>query len=215
MTVVAGLALAPTSAFADEQASASTGGASPEAAPQTQPQAATPAPTGAPVVRTLKPGMRGRRVRSLQRRLGLRVDGVYGQGTERAVKRFQRRRGLTADGIAGPATLRALGLVPKAASNRTVASQNPPANVTLPDSIPADVMEKLQKIAECESGGDPKAVSPDGQYRGKYQFNVDTWAAMGGSGDPAAAPEDEQDKRAYLLYDRQGTDPWPVCGKNV
>jgi len=220
--VLCGLAIAPASAIAQEEAStaqdtAATGGASPEAQPQ--PQSATPttnpAPAGGAAVRTLKPGMRGRRVRSLQRRLGLPADGIYGRGTKRAVKRFQRRRGLKVDGVAGPATLRALGLVPKAASNRFVPSKNPPAQVTLPDSIPADAMATLQKIAECESGGDPTAVSSTGQYRGKYQFDADTWAAVGGSGDPAAAPEGEQDKRAYVLYDRRGTDPWPVCGKGA
>jgi peptidoglycan hydrolase-like protein with peptidoglycan-binding domain len=212
--VLCACAIAPANAVADEQASASTGGASPEA--QAGPQPAAAAPTGGPAVRTLKPGMRGRRVRTLQRRLHLHADGVYGTATKRAVKRFQRRKGLTVDGIAGPATLRALGLVPTAASNSApVASKNPPAQVTLPDTIPAKAMETIQKIAECESGGDPTAVSRDGQYRGKYQFNVDTWAAVGGSGDPAAAPEDEQDKRAYVLYEREGTDPWPVCGRSA
>jgi peptidoglycan hydrolase-like protein with peptidoglycan-binding domain len=213
ITVTCLLAVAAP-ALAQSEAPTSTGGASPESAPTTQPTApasSTPA-AGPSAVRTLKPGMRGRRVRSLQRRLGIRVDGVYGRTTKRAVIRFQRRKRLTVDGIAGPATLRALGLVPKTAAKGPVQSKNPPAKVTLPDSIPAKAAAVLERIAECESGGVPTAVSPNGTYRGKYQFHVDTWAAMGGSGDPAAAPEDEQDKRAYVLYDRQGTDPWPVCG---
>ena len=70
----------------------------------------------------------------------------------------------------------------------------------------------LQAIAACESGGDPTAVSADGTYRGKYQFDRQTWAAVGGSGDPAAAPEAEQDRRAAILYARAGSSPWPVCG---
>jgi peptidoglycan hydrolase-like protein with peptidoglycan-binding domain len=60
---------------------------------------------------------RGSEVESLQRRLGLPVDGDFGSRTLAAVKRFQRRRGLTADGVVGPATWRALGL---SASNRTI-----------------------------------------------------------------------------------------------
>lgn len=71
----------------------------------------------------------------------------------------------------------------------------------------------LQSIAACESGGDPTAVSPDGRYRGKYQFTYSTWGAMGGSGDPAAAPESEQDMRAARLLAEQGTGPWPTCGR--
>ena len=70
----------------------------------------------------------------------------------------------------------------------------------------------LEAIAACESGGDPTAVSADGTYRGKYQFDYGTWASVGGSGDPAAAPEAEQDMRAQMLYDQRGASPWPVCG---
>jgi hypothetical protein len=71
----------------------------------------------------------------------------------------------------------------------------------------------LQAIAQCESGGDPHAIGDGGAYRGKYQFDQGTWASVGGSGDPAAAPESEQDKRAAILYARSGASSWPVCGQ--
>ncbi len=71
---------------------------------------------------------------------------------------------------------------------------------------------QLEAIAACESGGDPTAVSSTGTYRGKYQFSVATWQGVGGSGDPAAASEAEQDYRAALLYNRSGPGQWPVCG---
>ena len=70
----------------------------------------------------------------------------------------------------------------------------------------------LEAIAACESGGDPTAIGGGGAYRGKYQFDYATWASVGGSGDPAAAPEAEQDMRAAMLYQRAGAAPWPVCG---
>ncbi len=73
-------------------------------------------------------------------------------------------------------------------------------------------IETLESIAACESGGDPTVVSSDGSYRGKYQFDYGTWESVGGQGDPAAAPEAEQDYRAALLYERSGSSPWPVCG---
>jgi hypothetical protein len=73
-------------------------------------------------------------------------------------------------------------------------------------------MATLESIASCESGGDPTAVSSDGTYRGKYQFDYGTWESMGGSGDPAAAPESEQDYRAAMLYASSGSSPWPICG---
>ncbi|HEY4778041.1 MAG TPA: transglycosylase family protein [Solirubrobacterales bacterium] len=80
---------------------------------------------------------------------------------------------------------------------------------TLPGGV---TIATLESIAACESGGDPTAVSSDGTYRGKYQFDFGTWESVGGSGDPAAAPEAEQDYRAALLYARSGSSPWPVCG---
>lgn len=80
---------------------------------------------------------------------------------------------------------------------------------TLPGGVS---MATLEAIASCESGGDPTIVSSDGSYRGKYQFSFETWASVGGSGDPAAAPEAEQDYRAALLYAQSGSSPWPVCG---
>ncbi len=71
----------------------------------------------------------------------------------------------------------------------------------------------LEAIAACESGGNPSAVDPTGTYRGKYQFDMGTWASVGGSGDPAAASEAEQDARAAQLYAQSGSTPWPVCGQ--
>ena len=80
-------------------------------------------------------------------------------------------------------------------------------------TLPAGVSQAtLDAIGACESGGDPTAVSADGSYRGKYQFDYGTWEAVGGSGDPAAASEAEQDYRAALLYAQSGSSPWPVCG---
>lgn len=77
----------------------------------------------------------------------------------------------------------------------------------------AAVPPQLQAIATCESGGDPTAIGGGGLYRGKYQFSRETWTAVGGSGDPAAAPEAEQDRRAALLYEQSGPGQWPVCGQ--
>ena len=71
----------------------------------------------------------------------------------------------------------------------------------------------LQAIAACESGGNPRAIGGGGAFRGKYQFTYETWAAMGGTGDPAAAPEAVQDRLAAKLYATAGAGQWPVCGR--
>jgi soluble lytic murein transglycosylase-like protein len=71
----------------------------------------------------------------------------------------------------------------------------------------------LAAIAQCESGGDPAAVSADGTYRGLYQFDEATWQSVAGTGDPAAASSAEQTMRAAMLYARSGSSPWPLCGQ--
>jgi hypothetical protein len=146
----------------------------------------------------VKRGDRGAAVRSIQQQLGIPVDGVFGPLTERAVKRFQSRHDLVPDGIVGPLTRAALGLRPFSAR-----SVRRTSGVQLPAI--------LKQIAECESGGNPRAVSPGGRYRGKYQFSLATWRNLGGSGDPAAAPEWLQDRLALKLYRQSGTAPWPNC----
>jgi peptidoglycan hydrolase-like protein with peptidoglycan-binding domain len=138
--------------------------------------------------------VRGSGVVALQRALGIPADGIYGPQTRRAVIAFQRAHGLIVDGIAGPQTLGALGLSTSAAP-----------------SASAGAGTTLARIAQCESGGNPAAVSADGRYRGKYQFSRATWAAMGGTGDPAAAPESVQDALAAKLLAARGTSPWPNC----
>jgi len=136
-------------------------------------------------------------VRAVQKKLGVKPDGVYGRKTRGAVKRFQRAHGLKADGILGPQTLGALGLASAPASNDAQSASTATAT--------------LARIAQCESGSDPTAVSADGTYRGKYQFDLGTWQQLGGSGDPARATEAEQDDRAAALYAARGSAPWPNC----
>lgn len=95
---------------------------------------------------------------------------------------------------------------------RTHLKQRKKAN-DKPAVVPAAAPSpQLEAIAACESGGDPAAIGGGGLYRGKYQFSYETWQSVGGSGDPAAAPEAEQDARAAALLARDGAGHWPVCG---
>ena len=182
LLVLAVMVVAAVPAFADPGASASGG-----------------ATAASEVI--VERGDRGTAVRRIQQELGIPADGVFGAQTERAVRRFQRSHDLVADGIVGPLTRGAMGLQPfssrslRRTSTRTV-------------RVPAI----LRQIAECESGGNPRAISPGGQYRGKYQFSRGTWLNLGGTGDPAAAPEWLQDRLALKLYRLRGTAPWPNCG---
>jgi resuscitation-promoting factor RpfB len=147
----------------------------------------------------LRVGSSGSTIAAVQHALGIPADGVYGRQTRRAVMAFQRVHGLSVDGVVGPQTLTALGL---GGSNLDTSNGN------------GSDSSLLSRIAQCESNGDPSAVSPNGQYRGKYQFSRETWRELGGTGDPAAAPEAEQDRMAALLLERSGPSAWPVCGRS-
>ena len=70
-----------------------------------------------------KYGSRGDEVRQIQTKLKRwgyyngNVDGIYGSQTLEAVKYFQRKNGLKVDGIAGPATLKAMGIYSSSGSS--------------------------------------------------------------------------------------------------
>ena len=49
----------------------------------------------------IKLGSKGGDVKSLQEKLGLKADGSFGPGTEKAVKEWQTKNGLTVDGVIG------------------------------------------------------------------------------------------------------------------
>ena len=156
---------------------------------------------------TLKYGMRGTAVKTLQRKLHVRpASGYFGPKTRAAVKRFQRRHHIKATGVAGPVTLRRLGMRVNSAGSDTGGTAPSSGGRSHPR-----VPRILQKIAKCESGGNPRAVSPSGRYRGKYQFDMQTWHAWGGHGDPIDNSEATQDRIAIKLYKARGTKPWPNC----
>ena len=70
-------------------------------------------------------------------------------------------------------------------------------------------------LAKCESGGNPNVVSSNGLYHGLYQFDAQTWQSVGGSGVASQASASEQTQRAKILYSQRGSQPWPVCGRNL
>ena len=121
-------------------------------------------------------------------RLARRYDALTGRHTvRRAERRALRLR---------PARLRAL--------NRELRADVRELDVPIP--------AVLHRVAECESHNDPKAIGGGGTFRGLLQFMESTWRSVGGTGDPADAPREEQLRRGAILMARSGSSPWPVCG---
>ena len=150
--------------------------------------------------------------------------------TTRAVKLSRREAEVSGDDFSGPAKRRRLdGEAPaelrehvvflradireaREAREARAAAEAAEAAAVPAAAAGSSASPTLEAIAACESGGDPSAIGGGGLYRGKYQFDTGTWQSVGGSGDPAAASEAEQDMRAAMLYEQRGSSPWPVCG---
>jgi hypothetical protein len=68
----------------------------------------------------------------------------------------------------------------------------------------------LACIRRYEQGAAGYASDTGNGFYGAYQFDLDTWGSVGGSGNPADASVAEQDMRAQMLYDSRGLAPWPT-----
>lgn len=83
-------------------------------------------------MKTIKKGSKGDEVKTLQKLLGVTVDGDFGPKTDEAVRHFQRMHDLVADGIVGAMTWAAL----TGANSATVSSKCvDPSVVYLPLSV--------------------------------------------------------------------------------
>ena len=98
--------------------------------------AVTPTYTQSVYAAVYKQGSRGSTVKTIQQKLKNwgyykgSVDGIYGSQTREAVKYFQRKNGLKVDGIAGNNTLKALG-ISTSSSSGTSSNGYSDADITL------------------------------------------------------------------------------------
>ncbi|MCC3272082.1 transglycosylase family protein [Arthrobacter zhangbolii] len=65
-------------------------------------------------------------------------------------------------------------------------------------------------LAQCESGGNWATNTGNG-FSGGLQFTPSTWAAFGGTGDPANASREQQIAVAERVLAEQGPGAWPAC----
>lgn len=110
-----------------------------------------------------------------------------------------------------PVTDKALIAHQRAAKARSHAAAKARRQAAAVAAAPVAIPPNLAAIANCESGGNPTAIGGGGAYRGAFQMTYGAWASVGGSGDPAAAPMQEQVRRAAALYARAGAAQWPNC----
>ncbi len=114
---------------------------------------AAPAPA-VPESTTLRVGQRGEQVKNLQIALGVKLSGVYGPSTERAVKSFQQKQGLRADGVANAATLAKLRLA-KSVGGKGEAL---PPLVSSPQEGAAEMLYGIGAALGRRGGDDPGLI---------------------------------------------------------
>jgi LysM repeat protein len=99
--------------------------------------------------------------------------------------------------------------VKQAVAKSSRSESSPPTIVT---TASVSMSSAWQKVANCESSGNPRAVNPS-NHQGLFQFDVATWHSVGGKGLPINASPAEQLRRAKMLYAQRGSEPWPDCGR--
>ena len=70
------------------------------------------------------------------------------------------------------------------------------------------------QLAQCESGGN-WAINTGNGYYGGLQFNLGTWQANGGAGNPASASREAQIAVAERVLASQGWGAWPACSAQL
>ena len=70
------------------------------------------------------------------------------------------------------------------------------------------------KLAQCESGGNPATNTGNGFY-GMYQFTLETWQSLGGTGYPHEADAATQTEMAKKLQAKAGWGQWPGCSDKL
>ena len=95
-------------------------------------------------------------------------------------------------------------------------SPPPPQPKPVEVDLSQDPFLKCTRAHESDTAGGYRAVSPDGMYRGAYQFLPSTWNNVARhigrydlvGVDPAAASPHDQDVIAMALFQWQGYAPW-------
>ncbi len=109
-----------------------------------------------------------------------------------------------------------IAIVAHAGGGAWLATTYSAPNTVATQSASQDPFLACTRAHESDSAGGYRAVSPDGIYRGAYQFLRSTWNNVARAAgrpdlvgvDPAAAAPADQDQLALFLFHHAGPAPW-------
>lgn len=84
---------------------------------------------------------------------------------------------------------------------------------TVPPTVGAG--DLLDRLAQCESHGNPRAISANHRYFGAWQFLLSTWHNLGGTGNPIDHTYAEQRAVAALIPVASWRTQFPVCSRRL
>mgnify|MGYP000843717272 CR=1 FL=1 len=87
------------------------------------------------------------------------------------------------------------------------------ATMSVPAANAAD-SATWDALAQCESGGNWSINTGNGFY-GMYQFTLETWQSLGGTGYPHEADAATQTAMAKKLQAQAGWGQWPGCADKL
>ena len=171
----------------------------------------------------IKVGSKGDGVKSLQRLLGIKDDGIFGPQTKNALIAFQKKNGLKGDGVVGPKTFAALE---NNVLNETFLNEGGPfidyekeledlitiANDVDGAEIDTEKIEKAKEKKKEEEGGDKKEKKdfPDADGDG-VPDSIDK--DSGNTPEPVKGPEGETSSTT-VTKDKDGTETTVTTGKD-
>lgn len=132
---------------------------------------------------TIKQGSKGDSVKEWQKFLGLKTDGIFGPGTQKATMLWQTKNGLKADGIVGPQTWTlALGAKEPLHNDASVVAQIPAIFSPAPKTMPVTGAPKptAAAVQAAQAAGPKPAVTVNsaGQVSGVKPAGESAMASM-------------------------------------
>ena len=126
----------------------------------------------------LAKGATGDDVRKLQQRLGITVDGIFGNETEQAVRNYQSSNGLDVDGIVGNQTWSALNSAPEEQTAATGNESTSGYKSTVPAFEPKEY-EQSEGVKQAFALIDQHKASMPGEFawgqQGELDAAVEAW----------------------------------------
>lgn len=172
----------------------------------------------------IKVGSKGDGVKSLQRLLGIKDDGIFGPQTKNALIAFQKKNGLKGDGVVGPKTFAALE---NNVLNETFLNEGGPfidfekeiedltkvANDVDGAEIDTEKIEKAKEKKKEEEGGDKKGKTEPVKGPEGETSSTSTSKGEEGKTEPVKGPEGETSSTT-VTKDKDGTETTVTTGKD-